>query len=369
MCVIYQKRMAPETVLRSLPVEFFRCCVNYFGIIFHHPVVTGVRSSQIRGLFNPDGHRLNANTLLITIPLKNVLTSAKLAQHPLAAAATESQVRDLIKDDEMKHMVHHFLLGLHCASIVHQLPDVTKVGTNTDAIERLRSDLVPWVRMLDDEGYDEPFLHQMYGPALDIWQKKSFDELNGMFSRAVCDIHTGLNAQVPLDHFRRHTRLSLARTESFPSHSWFTKLRWSRNMLKAKWSFLGQKQPLDTVLVPMLDLVNHSNRPNVAVSVGASSALLGEPAISIHTIAPVEGGAELCRHYNLAMSRAVTLFRYGFLPFDTIAVHEHSFFDEAYGRTMASLEPEPKNRIDAKKAQEQELDRLEGIFRKARQPT
>uniref|UniRef100_A0A0A9YR50 SET domain-containing protein n=1 Tax=Lygus hesperus TaxID=30085 RepID=A0A0A9YR50_LYGHE len=109
-------------------------------------------------------------------------------------------------------------------------------------------------------------------------------------------------------------------------------------------------------MVPLLDMVNHSNRPNCAVRIARSPLLPHHAsAITLHTIAPVSVGGELCRHYNFALSRSNALFRYGFLPFDILTMIEIDQAKELYLSQRETFMTEEDAQLQSLAKQEAEV--------------
>ncbi|RHW72813.1 SET domain containing protein [Trypanosoma brucei equiperdum] len=356
----------------TLPRDFYEACANHFGIKMHQETFIGVRSSQIRGLFlSPSINKpLEANKPIATIPLSSLYTVTNIHTKPdTLHHVTLSNVRDAIRDVEFKAMTSQFYLGLQMSAIISSLPDITR-AQNAEEMERitqiLRGGAMPWARLIDDEDFNEQFVFGMYGMALDSWQRQSYEEMTKVFHRNITSIHEKTNPPFSVDTFRRITRLILARAEHFPPLEYYNgSVLWRRVLrFMRRWSKIPE--PSELCLVPLLDLVNHSNRPNCAIRIGPSAAMDGRPAVTIYSIARINPGQEICRHYNFAINRPNALFRYGFLPFDLISIVEHDAIDEYLVKNQHMLREETEE-AQIKRAKERaELQRLEQIFQKAR---
>lgn len=352
----------PKSV--SLPVDYFRCCSNRLGVRFHRPLLIGIRTSQVRGLFAADGHDIPANSPVATIPLASVITGKSMASGEFGMPEiTPEIIASHIADEEIRLLAPHIHLGLQFASAINYIPGRTAVETSDPELASLLvEDVMPICRMIDDEDFNEEFLFRMYGATLDTWQKAGFTEMTDKFNKAMTDLHTALKLPFSIRHLRRICRLILARTEHVPRPDQFEGSIWVRRVRRLLATVLKQTPPTDVAVIPVLDLVNHSNRPNLGVRLGPSPLLDGRAAVTLHTLMPVKGGQELCRHYNFALSRQAALFRYGFLPFDLIAVEELSAINEHLVKNR-ELSPESDEIIAQRTKEMEEIHRLEGLFK------
>nr|CCC90139.1 conserved hypothetical protein [Trypanosoma congolense IL3000] len=356
----------------TLPRDFYAACVNHFGIILHEKTFIGVRSSQVRGLFldlNLD-KPVEANTPIATIPLSNIYTVPNIHTKPnTLQSVTLDEVYAAIHDDEFRAMGPHFFLGLQMSAIISSLPDMTHAQDMEEVkriTEILRGGAMPWARLIDDEDFNEQFVFGMYGMALDTWQRQSYEEMTKMFHRNITSIYEKICPPFSIDTFRRITRLVLARAEHFPPPDFYNRSLFWRRLRRYTRRWTKSPDPSVLCLVPLLDLVNHSNRPNCAIRVGPSAAVDGKGAITIYSIARINPGQEICRHYNFAINRPNALFRYGFLPFDLISIVEHDAIDEYLVKNQHMLKEESEE-AKLKRMQEiRELQRLEKIYQRAR---
>ncbi|KAG5482926.1 hypothetical protein LSCM1_06964 [Leishmania martiniquensis] len=357
----------------SLPGDFFHCCKTFFGAHLHEETFIGTRSSQHRGVFLSHSRSapLPANAPLATIPLSRLLTVSSIATKPNALPhVTLAQVRDAIADDEFRMMAPQFYLGLHMSAMIAAIPNITRASSAVELsrmTDLLRSGATPYARMLDDEDFNAEFVFGMYGMALDSWQRTSYEEMTKKYHIALTAIHNAVNPPFKLEHFQRITRLVLARAEHVPPADYYSDKLFLRR-LKRRWRRLRKiPEPAELALVPYLDLVNHSNRPNCATRIGPSPVLNGEGAITLFTLREVLPGQELCRHYNFALDRASALFRYGFLPFDLISIVEHDAVDEHVVKTRGMFRAESEERREQQRRETKEVARLEKLFQAAKQ--
>lgn len=357
--------------LSTLPRDFYDSCRNHFGIVLHQETFIGVRSSQVRGLFlSSDCKPLEANQPIATIPLTSLYTVSNIQTKPnVLRHVTLDAVCEAVRDDEFKMMAPQFYLGLQFSAIISSLPDITH-AQDAEEVERitqiLRGGAMPWARLIDDEDFNEQFIFGMYGMALDSWQRHSYEEMTKMFHRNITAIHERIRPPFSVDTFRRVTRLVLARAEHMPPPEYFDGwAAWRRACrLISRWT--RRPRPAVVSLVPLLDLLNHSNRPNCAVRVGPSLFAGGRGAVTVYSIARIGPGQEICRHYNFALNRPSALFRYGFLPFDLISIVEHDAIDEYLVKNRHMLRDESEE-VQMKRAKEkEEIQRLEKIYREAR---
>lgn len=349
----------------SLPVDFFRCCSQHFGITFHSPLLIGVRSSQIRGIYLPEGHTIEANQPIVSIPLASIATNQRIMESKFALpSVTVTDVEKNIPLPEFKSMAPQLHLGVQFANIIHKLPDTTRLFTQEeqDASDALQvEELMPWARLLDDEDFNEQFVFQMFGASLDSWQKKSYNELVEGFGKVTSELQSSLQLPFSAAHLRRISRLVVARAEHFPEARYYNGSKWVRKLKR----IVGSKPINEVAMVPVLDLINHSNRPNINVRVGPSLVNKGAGEITLFSMTKIQGGQELCRHYNFALSRPAALFRYGFLPFDMISMIEHSAVQEHLVHHR-DLNPEADELLEKRKKEDSEIARLETLFKKAK---
>lgn len=365
--VLYEKGAS------ALPRDFYDACGGYFGMKLHHPTYIGVRPSQVRGIYLSHSAKdgVEANQPIFTIPLDSVQRVSTVAHHPLALPrVTLDNVRDVIHFSEMKLMAPQLYLGLQIASIASNIPDFKRMSSSSqidEARQRMVQDIIPWIRILDDEDFNEQFIFGMYGMALDSWQRQSFNEINDMFNKSISAIHHTLKLPFTADHLRRMTRLVIARSEHVPLPSVYEGHRFLRRLRRlVRVLQRNTTLPSEVGVVPMLDLINHSNRPNVAAKIAPSALLGGRPAATVYSIAKILPGQELCRHYNFALSRPNALFRYGFLPFDLISVIENDAIHEHLIKNQDMLEEEMPAVVQQREAEFKEIARLEQLFREAR---
>eukprot|EP00796_Vickermania_ingenoplastis_P001296 gene1296-746_t len=362
----------------SLPADFYKCCHSYFQIKSHLPTYVGTRDSQVRGLFlstelspwqrgGPAPAPVEANTPLLTIPLDQVYTETNISSKPNTLRnVTVEQVRQLIPVPEFKLMAPQLYMGLQFAAMTSAIPQVpefdpTDASGSSSSIERYvdiqAGGANPWSRMLEDEDFNENFILNMYGGALDKWQRENFDELTSAFHRCISAIHEGLQLRMKIDHLRRTARLVLARVEHVPPAGYWDQPRWRRRLAAAYRRARKRREPSQLAMIPMLDLVNHSNRPNCGVRIGPSAALQGRPAVTLFSLSRILPGQELCRHYNFSLTRPVALFRYGFLPFDLISIVELDPANEYLFKNQHQMRP-PEEAQRIKEEKEKEEPRL-----------
>lgn len=445
-----RERNALYSPSSSLPMDFYRCCSDYFKVVSHVPTYIGQRDSQVRGLFlsteqsfigrsekdlDGDGNSgsingkkkdgitsrsprissslstspsslsprvVEANSPIFTVPLERTYTTSNIATMPNTLPhITIEQIRSLIPIDEFKLLSPQLYLGVQFAALTSAIPDVSVLSscsasptsssffrsqdeeviplssskekmTAQVSLHRYRdlqkSHANPWLRVIEDEDLNENFILRMYGGALDKWQRESFDDLTSKFHRSITAIHEGLNLQrlMKVDHLRRISRLVLARIEHIPPENYLSSPRWQRRLSRAWRKLRRQREPFELAMIPLLDLVNHSNRPNCGVRVGPSPFLGGKLGITLYSLTRILPGQELCRHYNFSLSRSVALFRYGFLPFDLISIVDLDPANEYLFKNQNQLRPpEEAQRLKEEKEQK-EVARLENLFQTAK---
>ncbi|KAG5509147.1 hypothetical protein JKF63_06156 [Porcisia hertigi] len=356
----------------TLPGDFYHSCRTHFGIHLHEETFIGTRSSQHRGLFlsHAGTAPLPANRPLATIPLSSLLTVSNIATQPNALPQlTLAQVGAAIADDEFSVMAPQLYLALQMSAIIMAIPDTTHVCSVAELnrlADVLRAGATPYARMLDDEDFNEEFVFGMYGMALDSWQRTSYEEMTKKLHLTLTAIHEAVNPPFKLEHLRRITRLVLARAEHVPPANYYRRNLFLRR-LQRRWRRLrGTPEPAEVALVPYLDLVNHSNRPNCAIRVGPSPVLGGDGAITLYTLRDVQPGQELCRHYNFALNRASALFRYGFLPFDLISIVDHDSVNENVIKSRDMFRPKSEQQLQQQRQEAEEVARLERLYQGAK---
>lgn len=356
----------------TLPVDFFHCCSRHFNMRLHEETFIGVRSSQQRGLFLSETRpsSLPANSPIVTIPLATLLTASNCHRLPNALPhITLEKVEQATNETEFRIMAPQLLLALQLSAVIASLPDITKAETReeTERISAiLRSGVAPYARLLDDEDFNEEFVFGMYGMALDSWQRASFEDMTEGLHRTLTVLHERLEPPFKLEHLRRITRLVLARAEHTPPLKYYSGSSLLRQVRRRWRRLCGVPDPYEVSMVPFLDLVNHSNRPNCAIRVGPSPELGGAGAITLFSLREVHPGKELCRHYNFAIDRASALLRYGFLPFDLISIVEHDAIDEYLVKNQDMLKPESVEIAEKRERDRAELQRLEQLYQTAK---
>lgn len=367
----YGQVLYPPT--STLPGDFYHCCATNFNIVLHEKTFIGIRASQHRGLFLSSEGRtgaLPANMPIATIPLATLYTERNVAQKPNTLHdLTLAQVRDAIPVQEFKVMAPQLYLGMQFAAITAALPDISR-SENAEALQRMfevmRVGANPWARMLDDEDFNEDFVFGMYGMTLDTWQRSNYEEMTKGFHACTLAIHEAVNPPFKIEHFRRISRLVLARVEHVPPADYYDGSAFVRRLKRSYRRLRKVPDPAELAMVPLLDLINHSNRPNCGVRIGPSPALGGKGAITLFSLCPINPGQEICRHYNFALKRDAALFRYGFLPFDLISIVEHDAANEHVFKNMHMMRPKADEVLEKEKQLDNEVARLERIFADAK---
>lgn len=341
------------------------------------------------------------NEAIFTIPLETIYTTSNIASKPnMLPHLTVKQVENFIRVEGFKLLAPQLYLGVQFAALTSAIPEVPVMqkrslpssssfylshdeGSGAYSTEEDKSDARvslhryrdlqqshanPWARVLEDEDFNENFVLHMYGGALDKWQRESFDDLTTTFHRTITSIYEGLGLQklMKVEHLRRISRLVLARVEHVPPETYYSTPRWQRRLSRAWRRLRHKREPFQLAMIPLLDLVNHSNRPNCGVRIGPSAHLQGKAGITLYSLTRILPGQELCRHYNFSLTRPVALFRYGFLPFDLISIVDLDPANEYIFKNQHQMRPpEEAQRLKEEKEQ-REIARLEAIFQKAK---
>ena len=354
--------------------DFFAWAATAKNVQFHAPVHIKLRANGLRSVFLNEGSFVRRNTPLFTIPLSSAVTTAniysqlpKLDYPPVSAEL----VRPLFTDSEMVHITDQVLLAAAISMVTYRYSKIDDPWADDSPINP-RAGLLPYCRMIDDENFDDKVLLQMYRNGLDTFQFESYNEIMSMFSHSVTNIHSKLALPVPLEHFRRTLRVVIARVEHLPTKKEAMRPPWQKRMLRPLRRLAKIRSPVNCCLVPMMDMLNHSNRPNAAARIGASPLFDGHPAVAMMALTDISGGQEICRHYNMAMERAACFFRYGFLPYDIMTVEEFDGHDE-YLVKGGYYDPhrmlsKPPDVVANEKRVEDEVERLQDVWKSTRRP-
>ena len=350
-------------------VDLIRQCETLHRARFDAPVVVGERKDGLRGLFVADGYEVPRNHTLVSMPVSAAITPSNIASlqgrevadacELTPCAVTTEDVAKVIRADplraKMVSIAPQLCLAIHVAAASSQLLQVAKFlnaaaaagdGDASDqktkakvALEAYRVGITPYARMLDDEAFDEVHVNSIYSGGLDPWQVKAHSDLVASYNAVVrdvsaaCDVNQyGLNSE----DLRRLGRIIIARADALPSTADAGVPRLLRPLTRRWRRYMGVKEAPSIGLFPYLDLVNHSNRPNVVLQQAYQHPVdpkTGKPdtsapkerVVKLVTLGAIKGGIEVCRHYNFALDRAAALFRYGFLPFETIGQADYRF--------------------------------------------
>ena len=344
-----------------------------FGVKLHYPIFFGLRQNGLRGVFLDQKASVPRGAPVVTVPLRSSIhvdnvRNCKHACHDLLP----QHIEPYLHSEELRPLLPQMYLGIQFAYMMARLPthrekptaDTSVVTTTTSADEE-PDDVMAWCRMIDDEDWSEDFIARLYGSALDEWQKKSYGDMCSTTMRSLSSIHKHLRDRPPLDLVQRIVRVVLARTDHFPDESELaaSPLRRVRRILR---NIRGIKPTKRVGLIPMVDMLNHSNLPNVTVQFGYSEDVHA-PAAIVRSVVPIQGGQEVCRHYNFACERPSALFRYGFLPFDTINVVEMDNWKEhVWKSVLPNQGPADAEKIKLEKKLDDEVEKLQNIYRKAK---
>lgn len=361
---------ANERRFTTLVVDFMRECADVHDIRFHAPVIFGLRDDGMRGLYLADGHEMPRNTPLFTVPLKKCITAERLLASPHALPkSSPAELKPHVADEEFHHMLVPISMALNVCNHIAQLPNLNaakvreedlKPEVYKELLDLFTGDLMPWCRMIDDEDWNEEHVSNVYKKALDEFQKQNVADLTIRFNRTMADLHERMELDIPLEHTKRVTRVLLARMDQLPTYEELAKPPLVRRMQKLYRAVTKQRVPRAPTIVPMVDMLNHSNRPNVVLRVGVDN---GIPAVRVHTIAPIRSGVEICRQYNFGMDRSNALFRYGFLPFELFSIPDLDPWKEQYAKGIHPNmgEQSPAER-EKQEQTEREVKRLQGMF-------
>lgn len=374
--------------LNALVVDYLRMS-DTLGVKFHVPVLVGERHDGLRGLYLAGGHSVGRNEPVLTIPYRTFITPETLATAPEALTSiTQESLRAAIKDEEFASIVPHIYMAIQLSQQMQRLPrnshevseaaqraathqaqgiELTPAGKMVlekygELVEVFTGGLMPWCRMVDDLDWSEQHVQELYKPVLDQFQTSNYDDMILKFGRNMSHLHANSMLEMKLDDLRRLTRIIMARAEQVPLSSELRTPAWQRRFIRAY--RLYRKEPLfkrTMAIIPVAELINHSGRPNVVMKFGIFD---GEPAVRLQSVVPITGGSEICRHYNFALDRSNSLFRYGFLPFDIASVPQLDqwkahYLNDVYPQLgeFTESEREEMNRVQT------EVDKLQDVFR------
>jgi hypothetical protein len=367
-----------ERKMGNLVGDFMRMCDSSQHVRFHCPLLVDMRSNGMRGLFMPKHHYVERNTPLYTIPFKGFVGNATMMTLDDTLPVTLADVEQALEGEEIRAMAPQLHLAMHVSNQIARLPHVLNTR-NVDVVEGERiarletGGLMPYWRLLDDEDWSEQHIQQMYRNALDDWQKKNYDELLLDTGRAVSKLHQHFDCVFKQDLLRRMARVIIARVEHVPNGEHMQSNRVTKSIRAAYRAATKTPKPKVCALVPMLDMLNHSSRPNCDVRFHVDDKT-GEPVATVFSLCRIKGEQEVCRHYNFTMDRSNALFRFGFLPFDTVEIPELDPWKEHYEKTLAGR-MDPISTAEQQKRQqvEDEVFRLQRVFADAKrgkpQPT
>ena len=372
--------------LSALVVDYVREAAEVHKVKFHAPMLVGAREDGMRGMYLAPHHKVEKNQPLFTVPYSGLITNESIMK------ATEAP-RDLTlpafekvwPDDELKPLLPAVHLATHIAYQMDRLPrrtgpiadraakDIAQ-GLTEENSESIRdymrllsvhtSEIMPWCRMLDDEDWNEEHIGNLYKGALDQFQSANYDDLTKRYSKALTATHVALNLDVKLDTVRRLSRIVLARFESVPMESDLGHSPMKRRFVRLYRMLAKEKPKRVNVIVPFLEMINHSGRPNVGIRFGVFD---GVPAIRAFSMNRIEGGAELCRYYNFSMDKGNALFRFGFLPFEVVSVPEMNQWKEHY---VDGIYPNLGDKSEEERRREEEIQkevtRLQKVFEDAK---
>jgi hypothetical protein len=375
-----------QSKLNALVVDYFSFC-NRVGTKFHAPLLVGTRTDGLRGLYLAEGHRVERNKPLLTVPYSAFITHETLAQLPGALKNVDAaSLKQYLVNADMEPLLPAISSAIQLAVQVERLPRNTgsvsaaasraftkkangePLDSNDEEVMRkfgelvslYTTELMPWARMTDDEDWNEQHVQELYKGVLDQFQALGYDDMLVKFGQNLSRIHAELVLAPKLDNIRRLTRVVIGRTDLVPPPAELMAPHWQKRMWKWWRAATKQKTPQMPVIVPALELVNHSGRPNVVAKFGVFD---GVPAMRLMSLRAIDGGREVCRHYNFALDRGAALFRYGFLPFEVASVPQ---LDQWRNHYLNDVHPNLGEISDTEKAKQAavqaDVDRLERMF-------
>ena len=372
----------------DLEDDFFHAMKNHFGAYISQPLAIKERNAFVRGLYLGSNSYAKRGEVLAAIPLNKaaitvdsihkMLTTKIKIRNDVTEEAVYKQVSHLSKG--VISLVPQIAIAVNLALVIRELPDSltsTSIAEYDEMQTVLKSGLASYTRMIDDESFVDEMVWHLYSTALDDNQKKAYQEMLAEFNNALHAVRDGLKLTlISAEHLRRIARITLARVDHISTPDWIRKSPRARNFSRLahriKCIFKGESALPELVgkqvaIVPLADMINHSNRPTVALQYGRCKELNGEYCATIVALRDLAPGVELARHYNVSLQRPSLLFRYGFLPFEVINVVEQDAFREHY--LGSPLLTEVSWLTDKRKslgAEELELEKLESLYKKAR---
>lgn len=366
----------------NMIVDFIRECTTQHNVTFHAPIIFGLRESGMRGVFLSDNHNVERNMPILSFPLRAALTvdnTLLRATQLERSLPTMQRVRDILAKNQLEALGDHVLLSIAIALRIHQLPRSSRIDVDSLTKEEFEGfalamghPVTPWARMIDQEDWDDGYVGSAYKSLLDTWQQQNYNELLTGFRLAMSRLHSELELPMPIPLLLRVTRTVIARVDQVPLYEDLQRSNWSRRLTSWRHRFLGAPALSDrrrVALLPMIDMLNHSNRPNSLLRITATDKQGGvEPTVNLVSTCRIRGGSEICRHYNFNMDRGNALFRYGFLPFSVVGVEKLDPWKEHYSRGVApNLGAEPQHIVEERRKVDDEVQRLQRLFRKERE--
>jgi hypothetical protein len=385
MGVIRYTRLRMSVAYRSgaaLSKDYFSMLTDpdKFGVRIHVPVRLGLRSSGIRGVFlESNANKLLAGTTVCSIPLASATHAENVAsfgefnseRERVAAETTVAQMQGMIDDDEFKKLAEVFLVTLRFMWLRSKIPNYSIHMTEkecNDADVLLRHGVNPWVRIIDDEAFDDDFVLELFGQVLDRWQRDSYNELVRKLQITVKKIFYQVKPPGEIRDFQRFFRIFLARMERYYPVNYYSLPNWRKSFMRSYCQYFSKEKRPPTIpyLIPLYDLINHSNIPNIVVRHGSCPDLGGVPGVWLSTTRPIDPGDELCRCYDFSMSKVASLFRFGFLPMELMVVPTIDQAGDHYLANRHRLLPGSAQEAEREKEMSEQISALEAKYRAAR---
>lgn len=362
---MYLQSQAGKVIVSNRLVRDYFKSITKDGVVFHVPLNIGLQDNQMRGLYLVGDQVVPQGHPIATIPLEAVVTSSSVMRGNFALPnVTRQAIANMIQDSEMKNLAPHLHVAAQVCHMISQIPDRSRFTSLTQfdqCDEMISEKFMSFARLLDDENFDEEYISETYFSRLDTFQFQLHKQLHQKYVQAVKDVYTHLDQpQFAAGTLHRIGRVVIARTEQFPSQISFSK--W-RRLIGRFYRYLRKRPPPTSLgIIPLVEMLNHSNRPTVHIRFSRSLLVGGQPAAVLYALKNISPGTELARQYNFSLPQGVALFRWGFLPFDSFTVVEHDT-NQFYMAHYKHMAPEAEYVKERRIKEEKEIEELDHLFK------
>eukprot|EP00760_Papus_ankaliazontas_P018682 PhM_4_TR17580/c0_g1_i1/m.14196 len=350
----------------NLALDFFAWASNR-GAVLSPSLAIGRRGNGLRGLYIR--RPVQRGELMVSVPRKmwitpscydNTMTTTTSAVDGTTSTRllipSEAEIEKHVQiDKDMRPAIPAMRMSLYIM---------------TEILKDERSDLETWLNLLEDEDWNDEQIIKEYQGVLDQWDMQHYEELRNQFSRTTTrfyeyiaesreDLLGGRESKITGEAFRRTYRIVTSRVihEPQPTQPSLIK-KFIYTKLYRDW--YQQELSRRIFMCPVVDLINHSNTPNVFVRANRTTGDLEVRMLKTIENPPVE----LCCFYAMPPDRAVSLLRYGFLPHTLQVTEGTDSFDEYYERqARPRMVKRTEQELEEAMEIEREVQRLIKVFK------